>query len=64
MIDEEMFRPTFERWAQQPPREWGVDRFGPNTAWPGNYTYYHVESAWEAFVFGLKGEILNPKFLE
>ena len=42
-------RKAFETWAQQPPMEWDVTRFGEHCAWPGNYRSYHVQCAWEAW---------------
>lgn len=42
-------REKFEAWAALPPREWFVVRYPANSRWPGQYTHYHVQCAWDAW---------------
>jgi hypothetical protein len=42
-------RKRFEAWAKDAPREWEVDIHNGEGAWPGQYTEYHVQCAWEAW---------------
>ena len=42
-------REAFEAWASLPPREWCLERQGPNGVWPGQYHSYAVQCAWEAW---------------
>jgi hypothetical protein len=42
-------RERFEAWAKDVPREWEVDIHNGEGAWPGQYTEYHVQCAWEGW---------------
>jgi hypothetical protein len=42
-------RAAFEAWISAPPFERGVERFGENSAWPGNYRELDVDLAWQAW---------------
>jgi hypothetical protein len=43
-------RELFEAWAQEPPREWLLERYSENsTQWPGAYKSYTVHCAWDAW---------------
>jgi hypothetical protein len=48
---EPKFRPraAFEAWISAPPFEREVERFGDNSAWPGNYRELDVDLAWQAW---------------
>jgi hypothetical protein len=45
-------RKRFEAWAKVAPREWEVDIHNGEGAWPGQYTEYHVQCAFEAYQAG------------
>jgi hypothetical protein len=47
-------REAFEAWISGPPYEYPVDRFGPDSAWPGNYCLINVDLAWQAWQAALK----------
>lgn len=50
MID--MMRERFEGWISSPPFEKSTERYPENDnsqAWPGMYTNYDVQLAWEAW---------------
>lgn len=42
-------RAAFEAWISAPPYEREVERFGENSAWPGNYREIDVDLAWCAW---------------
>lgn len=42
-------RQEFEAKFSRPPYEFGMERFGDNSAWPGNYRDYHTQCAWEGY---------------
>jgi hypothetical protein len=42
-------RAAFEAWISSPPYEREVERFGENSAWPGNYRELDVDLAWCAW---------------
>lgn len=42
-------RAAFEAWISAPPFEREVERFGENSAWPGNYRELDVDLAWCAW---------------
>lgn len=42
-------REEFERWAADAPREWPLERYTEDEAWPGSYKDYPVQCAWEAW---------------
>jgi hypothetical protein len=42
-------RAAFEAWISAPPFEREVERFGENSAWPGNYRELDVDLAWQAW---------------
>jgi hypothetical protein len=42
-------RAAFEAWISAPPYEREVERFGENSAWPGNYRELDVDLAWCAW---------------
>ena len=42
-------RAAFEAWISAPPFEREVERFGDNSAWPGNYRDLDVDLAWLAW---------------
>ena len=42
-------RAAFEAWISSPPYEREVQRFGENSAWPGNYRELDVDLAWCAW---------------
>ena len=42
-------RAAFEAWISAPPYEREVERFGDNSAWPGNYRELDVDLAWCAW---------------
>lgn len=42
-------RERFEEWVAKPPREFDLDRFDDDEAWPGSYVAYNVECAWQAW---------------
>ena len=42
-------RERFEAWAKDAPREWAVDIHNGEGFWPGQYTEYYVQCAWEAW---------------
>lgn len=42
-------RAAFEAWISAPPFEREVERFGENSAWPGNYRDIDVDLAWQAW---------------
>jgi hypothetical protein len=43
-------RAAFEAWISSPPYEREVERFGENSAWPGNYRELDVDLAWCAWL--------------
>jgi len=52
-------RKAFEAWISAPPFERSIKRksFNPSeTAWPGHYTNYDVQLAWEAYSAGIAAE--------
>ncbi len=42
-------RAAFEAWISGPPYQYPTDRFGPDSAWPGNYCLINVDLAWCAW---------------
>jgi hypothetical protein len=42
-------RAAFEAWISAPPFEREVERFGENSAWPGNYRELDIDLAWQAW---------------
>jgi len=45
----EKWREDFEQWASKPPREFNLVRHSNGGSWPGQYFYYSVQCAWEAW---------------
>jgi hypothetical protein len=47
---------AFERWISAPPYEHAIRRWddSPVRAWPGQYTDYRVQLAWEAWCAGIE----------
>lgn len=41
---------NFEAWAKAEPRDWNLELQQDLDAWPGQYTEYHVQCAWEAWI--------------
>ena len=42
-------REEFEKWAEELPYEFNLERFGENGSWPGDYRSYPVQCAWNAY---------------
>jgi hypothetical protein len=41
-----MSREAFENWADDPLREWNLERCGEHAVWPDAYVDYYVQYAW------------------
>jgi hypothetical protein len=50
MSIEKEIRKEFEVWAKACPREFDLKIHGEASAWHGNYFYYNVQCAWEAWL--------------
>lgn len=42
-------RQAFEKWITAPPFERGIERYGEQSAWPGNYQDYDTQIAWNGW---------------
>lgn len=60
MKDEELRR-LFEEGISKPPFEKGLERFGEEGNWPGQYKDYAVQLAWEWFASGYRQAL--PKWI-
>lgn len=53
-------RKRFEAWAEEPPREWSLERQGRAGCWPGQYRSYSAQAAWEGWQEALRIEREKP----